>query len=85
VTKPLVEFFKRFLPAMAEQAFAVGTVEQQGFAGVPVKRTMTVLGRQIVSEVTEVSRQTFPDSIYAVPAGYQKRAFAGPGGRGRGR
>ena len=82
VTKQFVEFFKRVLPAMANQAFSVGTVEQQGFAGVPVRRTATVLGRQITSEITDVSRQTFPDAIYAAPAGYQKRPFAG-GGRGR--
>ena len=58
------------------------TFEQQGFAGVPVKRTVTVLGRQITTEIADVSRQTFPDSLYAVPAGYQKRPF---GGTGRGR
>lgn len=83
VTKQFVEFFKRVVPAMASQAFAIGTVEQQGFAGVPIRRMMTVLGRQITSEITDVSRQTFPDSSYAVPAGYQKRAFGAAGGRGR--
>jgi hypothetical protein len=82
VTKQFVEFFKQVLPAMATQAFVIGTVEQQGFAGVPIKRTTTVLGRQSTTEIAEVSRQTFPDASYAVPAGYQKRPFGGPG-RGR--
>ena len=82
VTKQFVEFFKRVVPAMASQAFAIGTPEQQGFSGIPVRRTMTVLGRQITTEITDVSRQTFTDASYAVPAGYQKRAF-GPMGRGR--
>lgn len=81
VTKQFVEFFKRVVPAMASQAFAIGTVEDQGFAGVPVKRSSTVMGRQVTSEITEVSRKTFADSSYAPPAGYQKRPFAG--GRGR--
>jgi hypothetical protein len=51
---------------------------------VPVRSTFTVGGKEIVSEVTEVSRQSFPDSSYAVPDGYTKQAF-GPIGRGRGR
>ena len=81
VTKQFVEFFKKVVPAMASQAFAIGTVEEQGFSGVPVKRTATVMGRQVTSEITEVSRKTFADASYAAPAGYQKRPFAG--GRGR--
>lgn len=83
VSKQFVEFFKRVVPQMASQAFAIGTLEQQGFAGVPVKRTSTVLGRQITTELSDVSRQTFADSTYAVPTGYTKRPFAGMGGRGR--
>jgi hypothetical protein len=83
VTKQFVEFFKKVVPAVASQAFAIGTVEEQGFSGVPVKRSSTVLGRQVTSEITEVSRKTFTDASYAPPAGYQKRPFAGGGGRGR--
>ena len=79
VTRQFVEFFRRVVPAMADQAFAIGTVEQQGFAGVPVRRTRTVLGRQTTTEITDVSRQTFPDASYAPPAGYQKRPFAAMG------
>jgi len=82
VTRQFVDFFKRVVPAMADQAFAAGTVEQQGFAGVPVRRTRTVLGRQTTTEITDISRQTFPDASYAAPAGYQKRPFAAMG-RGR--
>lgn len=77
ITKHFIEFFKRAIPAMATQAFGIGTVAEQGFAGVPIRRTATVLGRQITTEIMEVSRQTFPDTLYAVPAGYQKRPFAG--------
>ena len=35
------------------------------------------------TEVTEAGRHTFPDSTFAVPAGYTKRDMMG--GRGRGR
>ena len=84
VTKQFIEFFKRVVPAMATQMFSVGSAEQQGFDGVPVRRSSTVMGRQVTSEITEVSRQTFPDTSYAVPAGYQKRSFGSFGAPGRG-
>ena len=74
-TKQFVEFFKRAVPQMATQAFAIGTVEQHGFSGVPIRRKVTVLGREVTTEITDVTRQTFPDTSYAVPAGYQKKAF----------
>jgi hypothetical protein len=35
-----------------------------------------------VVELTDASRQAFPDSLFAVPAGFQKREFPGMG-RGR--
>ena len=35
-------------------------------------------GQQTVSELTDVSRQTFPDSIFAVPAGFTKQTFGAP-------
>jgi hypothetical protein len=40
---------------------------------------------QVVTEMTEVSHQTFSDATFAVPAGFQKTAspFGGRGGRGR--
>jgi hypothetical protein len=62
------------------QIFTTGSQETNGFKGVPVRRTFTVGGRQVTSEITEVSRQTFPDASYAAPAGYQKTSFTG--GRG---
>lgn len=74
-TKQFVEFFKKIVPQMAAQAFAIGTVEQQGFAGVPIKRKISVLGREITTEITDVTRQTFADASYAVPAGYQQKPF----------
>lgn len=84
VSQQMTEFFKKILPQMAPQMFSLGRVEVQGYPGVPVRSTFTVAGKEVVSEITEVSRQSFPDASYAVPNGYTKQAF-GPMGRGRGR
>lgn len=75
VTQQLAEFFQKLMPQNADQMFSLGKSDAQGFSGVPVRRTYSVLGRQSVSELTEVSRQTFADSIFTVPAGFQKQAF----------
>ena len=82
IVRQFMEFFKKMMPANAGQMFTIGTVADQGFSGVPVKRTYTVGGRQVTTEMIEVSRQSFPDSSFAVPAGFQKQAFPGAG-RGR--
>lgn len=83
VTRQFMDFFKKLIPQGAEQAFGLGQMEEQGFSGVPVKTTFSIGARTTTSEVTDVSRQTFPDSMFAVPAGFQKEDFMG--GRGRGR
>jgi hypothetical protein len=57
----------------------MGGDDPQGFSGIPVRRVNSTGSRQTVSELTEVSRQTFADSLFAVPAGYQKQTFAPPG------
>ncbi len=82
VSKQLAAFFKKMLPQMAGQMFSIGSAEEQGYSGVPVRQTMTLGGRQITSEITDISRQAFADSIFQIPAGYQKTSFMGPG-RGR--
>jgi hypothetical protein len=81
VTKQLMAFFKKMMPQMANQMFSIGTPEEQGFSGVPVRQTITIGGRQIVNEISDVSRQTFADATFQVPAGFQKTDFMG--GRGR--
>ena len=89
VTQQMAAFFRKMIPSMAEsmarQTFTIGRAEEQGFSGVPVRQITTVAGRQTISEITEVSRQSFPDSAFQVPAGYQKTDMMGMGGRGRGR
>jgi hypothetical protein len=83
ISKQLAAFFSKLAPQRADQMFAIGTPEVQGYSGVPVRQMITIAGRQITSEITEVSRQNFSDASYQVPAGYAKTDFMG--GRGRAR
>jgi hypothetical protein len=85
VTKDLAAFFQKLVPsANASQMFRIGTPEEQGFSGIPVRSVTTVAGQTMTAEITDVHRQSFPDSIFQVPAGYQKAASPF-GGMGRGR
>lgn len=79
VTQRLGEFFQKMMPQNGGQMFSLGSGDPQGSSGVPVRRTYSVAGRQTVSELTEVSRQTFTDSLFAVPAGFEKQAPGMPG------
>ena len=79
ISQQLGEFFQKLMPQAAEQMFTLGKNDPQGFSGIPVRRTVTVLGRQSVIELTDATRQTFPDSLFAIPAGFQKQAFGPPG------
>jgi hypothetical protein len=82
VTKQLVDFFSKLVPQGADRIFAVGTPEDQGFSGVPVRRISFRNGQpQSTTEISEVRRQTFPASMFELPAGFQKEAFGGGQGR----
>lgn len=82
VAKQMMDFFGKLVPAGADSMFAVGSPEEQGFSGVPVRRITFSNGQQqSVSEMSQASRQDFAASVFEVPAGYQKEAF----GAGRGR
>jgi hypothetical protein len=81
VTKDLSAFFQKLMPGMASRAFRIGSPEDQGFSGVPV-RTVTTVGTQTVTqEITDVRRESFADAIFQAPAGYKKQDS--PFGRGR--
>jgi hypothetical protein len=75
VSRKLAEFFRKLVPQNAENLFAIGKVEEQGFAGVPVRRVFAVGQGTATTEMTEVSRQNFPRSTFEVPAGFKKVAF----------
>jgi hypothetical protein len=81
VARELGDFFKGLAPQNADRLFSVGT-EGQGFSGVPVRRVTFSNGQpEMVHEIVDVTRQTFPASTFEVPAGFQKQPFMG--GRGR--
>lgn len=84
VTKQFAEFMSKMMPQGMDRLFAVGTAGPTSFSGFPVKSVSYDSSGKVTStmELTDVSRQNFPDSIFAVPAGYQKKDFAGAG-RGR--
>ena len=85
VSRQLAEFLRGLIPQGADQVFQAGDPSQQGFSGVPVRRVATVAGREMVTELTSVSRQTFPDSVFAVPEGFTQQASPlSRLGRGRG-
>jgi hypothetical protein len=74
ISKQVAAFFQKLLPQGEEQFVGIGTVEAQGFAGIPLRRIRYRAGKaELTSEVTEVTRQTFAESSYDVPAGFQKQ------------
>jgi hypothetical protein len=86
VSRQLAAFMRGLIPQGADQVFQSGRAQEQGYDGVPVRRVTTIAGRQMVTELTSVARQTFPDSAFTIPDGFRKTAspFAAMG-RGRGR
>lgn len=81
--RQLADFFKQLVP-QASGMLEIGNPDQ-GFAGIPVRTVLTSGTSSVTSELTDVSRQSFPDATFQVPAGFQKQDFPGPMGRGRGR
>jgi hypothetical protein len=84
ITKQFAEFFSKMMPQGMERLFTVGTSGPAGFSGIPVRSvSYGADGKQTSTmEMTDATRQSFPDSLFAVPAGFQKREFPGMG-RGR--
>ncbi len=85
VASQLSSFIMRMMPQVANQVAGFGTVATQGFDGFPVKSVTNTAGRQVTTEVTEISRQTFADSLFTLPQGLQKQDMMGGMGRGMGR
>jgi hypothetical protein len=84
VAERMADFFSKLVPQGADNLFRPGKAETQGFSGVPVRR-VTLVPTQSTSEITQVTRQTFPDSLFVVPDGFTKEAMGMGRGRGRGR
>jgi Domain of unknown function (DUF4412) len=74
ISKQVAAFFQKLLPQGEEQIVGIATLETQGFEGIPVRRIRYTAGKaDMTSEVTEVTRQTFAESSYDVPAGFEKQ------------
>jgi hypothetical protein len=84
ITQHFMNFFGKLMPQVADQAMGLGQAAEHGFSGVPVRAVVNGPTGTTTTEVTEATRQTFPDSIFEVPAGFQKVDMMGMGGR-RGR
>jgi hypothetical protein len=82
IVKEAGKFFQQLAPQNVDQMFAVGGSEQ-GYNGIPVRSTISIDQNSITTEIVDVSRKTFSDDSYAVPAGFQKQEFPGAGRRGR--
>jgi len=79
----MAAFYSAMAPQMPGQLPAVSGIDQGGSSGFPVKTVITVQGQTTTTEVVEAGRQTFADSLFAVPAGYTKQDMTGlMGGRG---
>jgi electron transfer flavoprotein alpha subunit len=72
----LAEFMKSLVPAAADKMFVNGTVQSQGFAGVPVRRITFRNGAvESTTETTEFKRESLPASLFDPPAGYRKETM----------
>jgi hypothetical protein len=85
VGRQMMDMFSKLVPGGSSQLMAVGHAAAEGYDGIPVRSTSTVAGRTVTTEMVDVSRQTFPDSIFAVPAGYTRQDMPGMNGMMGGR
>jgi hypothetical protein len=76
VSKQVAAFFQKMVPMAGDQIVGIGTIETQGFNGIPIRRATYRQGKVVsTSEVVQVGRQTFPASSYEVPAGFTKQVM----------
>jgi len=78
-------FYSAMAPQMAGQLPGPSGIDPRGSSDFPVKTVLMVPGGTVTTEVIEAGRQTFSDSLFAVPAGFAKQDVMGAmGGRGTG-
>jgi hypothetical protein len=80
VAKQLGDFFSKMMPPGMDALFRFGAAGPNGFSGIPVRSVSYRNGApQTTAEITDITRQNFPESLFIVPPGFQKREM----GRGR--
>jgi len=84
VTKQFAKFFSGIMPQMANNVFSLGSLEDRGFVGLPIRTISYAADGNVTSiqELTDITHQNIPDSTFAPPRGYAKQASPF-GGRGR--
>jgi uncharacterized protein DUF4412 len=83
VTKEFAKFFSGVMPNMSDRVFSLGSLEDRGFVGVPIRTISYGADGSVTntSELTDITHQNIPDSTFAPPTGYAKQDM----GFGRGR
>jgi hypothetical protein len=62
------------MPQIANQVIIAGNAADQGFSGIPVRRTTYANGSvESSSEIKEVRREAIPASAFEVPPGFNRR------------
>jgi len=75
VGKQMAEFVKSIQPNGMDQMILNATTQDQGYNGLPLRRTTFKNGAVVsMMEITQLKRETFPVSTFAVPAGFTKTA-----------
>jgi hypothetical protein len=78
-------FYSSMAPQMAGQLPGLNSLDPAGSSGFPVKTVVLGPGGPMTTEVIEAGRETFSDSLFAVPDGYTKQDIIGAlDGRGAG-
>jgi hypothetical protein len=73
VMRQMGAFYSAMAPLMPAQLTGVSAIDPPGSSDFPVKTVIMVPGGgTMTTEVVETGRQTFPDSLFAVPAGFTK-------------
>ena len=76
--RQLAELVRSLMPAAADQVSFNGTIEEQGFPGVAVRRVTLRNGTpESTTELTEIRREAIPASAFAVPDGFRREAMPG--------
>jgi hypothetical protein len=73
VAKRMAEFLKSLMPTLADEVTLYGSPAQQGFSGIPIRRTSLSNGQvRSISELKDIRREAIPASTWQVPAGFKR-------------
>jgi hypothetical protein len=73
VAKQLAEFLKTLMPTLADEVTLNGSTAEQGFSGIPIRRTSLSNGQvRSTSELKDIRREAIPASAWQVPAGFKR-------------